>query len=302
MVKKKSTFKLTEEGIRIILVILGSVFSTVVLFFSVMALIAVQDGQIEKASTSILIIFILLGLSRLVTFLKTRTRISFWRFFILLLFDIALGIVGYFGKEHTYLYSLAGGLFCLTVILSRLIIIAQNKTLRSLVLNLIIIAGFGFLAAGLFIPNAGDKEYTPVIITCFIVVLTALMEVLSNAFSQLKFKVLFKIIFRTYALEIILGLLTMIVASALVYTYYEAEMEGNFGNGLWFAFTVVTTIGFGDMKVTTLPGRLVTVVLGIYGIIVVAVITSIIVNFYNETAGKKDAKQIKNIKDEEKKK
>ena len=35
------------------------------------------------------------------------------------------------------------------------------------------------------------------------------------------------------------------------------------------------------------------------GIIAVAVITSIIVNFYNETSGKKDAKELKSIQKEE---
>ena len=42
--------------------------------------------------------------------------------------------------------------------------------------------------------------------------------------------------------------------------------------------------------------------LDIYGLIVVAVITSIIVNFYNATAGKQDQKELEDIKDEEKKK
>ena len=57
------------------------------------------------------------------------------------------------------------------------------------------------------------------------------------------------------------------------------------------------------MVCTTLVGRILTVILGLYGIVVVAVITSIIVNFYNETAGKRDEKQIKEIsKGAEKKK
>ena len=45
---------------------------------------------------------------------------------------------------------------------------------------------------------------------------------------------------------------------------------------------MVTTIGFGDVTVSSFLGRLISVVLGVYGIIVVALITSIIVNFYGE--------------------
>ena len=63
---------------------------------------------------------------------------------------------------------------------------------------------------------------------------------------------------------------------------------------------MVTTIGFGDFAAVTPLGRILTVILGMYGIVVVAVITSIIVNFYNETAGKQDIQEIKDIKNEEK--
>ena len=49
-----------------------------------------------------------------------------------------------------------------------------------------------------------------------------------------------------------------------------------------FRFALVTTIGFGDITAVTDLGRTMSVVLGIYGIIVVALITSIIVNFYGE--------------------
>ena len=75
-----------------------------------------------------------------------------------------------------------------------------------------------------------------------------------------------------------------------------------FPDALWYTFAVVTTIGFGDFTATTLVGRVLTVILGIYGIVVVAVITSIIVNFYNETAGKDDKKELKDIDKEENKK
>ena len=96
----------------------------------------------------------------------------------------------------------------------------------------------------------------------------------------------------------------MVVASSLIFMYVEVDPVTNtnwtFGDGLWYSFATVTTIGFGDITATSNIGRVLTVFLGIYGIIVVAVITSIIVNFYNETAGKRDAQELKEIKQEEK--
>ena len=44
----------------------------------------------------------------------------------------------------------------------------------------------------------------------------------------------------------------------------------------------MTTIGFGDITAVTVKGRVLSVILGMYGIIVVSLITSIIVNFYGE--------------------
>ena len=56
----------------------------------------------------------------------------------------------------------------------------------------------------------------------------------------------------------------------------------NFNDALWYCFAIVTTIGFGDLTAVTDFGRILSVILGIYGIVVVALITSIIVNFYGE--------------------
>ena len=50
----------------------------------------------------------------------------------------------------------------------------------------------------------------------------------------------------------------------------------------------MTTIGLGDVTVLSPYTRALSIILGIYGIIVVALITSIIVNFYNEVKDKKD--------------
>lgn len=84
------------------------------------------------------------------------------------------------------------------------------------------------------------------------------------------------------------------VGAAIVFMCCE-ESISTFANGLWYSFSIVTTIGLGDYAATSLIGRIVAVFLGIYGIVVVAVITSIIVNFFNETTGRNDKKKLKDI-------
>ena len=68
---------------------------------------------------------------------------------------------------------------------------------------------------------------------------------------------------------------------SLLLTFFEPNM-GSFPDALWYCFAIVTTIGFGDLTAVTAFGRVLSVILGAYGIIVVALITSIIVNFYGE--------------------
>lgn len=297
---KKPVIRLSEDALRIIVFLIGSVVATVILLFSILALANLQNNDIETASYYLFIIFIVVAISRFTTFIKERSKIAFLRFLILFIFDIVVGILILFAKDNSYFFSMCSALFCLTIIVSRIFKLIEVHTIRSIVLNGIIMTIFALLAIGLFIPYESDIPMAPALIVCIAVVLSAMIEVFSIAFSSLKVKVLFKIIIRTFALEIILGLFTMIVASALILMFVEKDIP-TFGDGLWYAFAVVTTIGFGDYVAVTGIGRAVTVLLGIYGIVVVAVITSIIVNFYNETAGKKDAKEMKEIHEESQK-
>lgn len=102
------------------------------------------------------------------------------------------------------------------------------------------------------------------------------------SFSQVKLDVLSRIIRKSYAVEILFGMLLLITAFSIVLPNFELNIA-TFGDALWYCFAIVTTIGFGDITAVTVPGRILSVILGLYGLIVVALITSIIVNFYSET-------------------
>lgn len=299
---KKSKFALNQDTIRIILIVIGSVFSTLVLAFSILAINEIQANHLDAASRYLLFIFIVLGLSRLVTFFIDRTKLSFIRFLTLFIFNAALGIIVMFAKQNPYFYQLVGGLYCMTIIISRIFKLLQNHSKRSIILNSLIILAAILLSIGLFISKDNDTIASPVTVTCTIIAISAFFEVISNATTHMRAKVLFKIIVRTYALEIILGLVTLMVGSSIILMIYEKDTIKSFWDGLYHCFATVTTIGFGDFPMVTPIGRAITVILGIYGIVVVAVITSIIVNFYNETTGKKDIDEFKEIEEETKNK
>lgn len=299
---KKSKFRINQDTIRIILIVVGSVFSTLVLAFSILAINEIQANHLDAASRYLLFIFIVLGLSRLVTFFIDRTKLSFIRFITLFIFNAVLGIIVMFAKDNPYFYQLVGGLYCMTIIISRIFKLLQNHSKRSIVLNSLIILAAILLSIGLFISKDNDTIASPVTVTCTVIAISAFFEVISNATTHMRARVLFKIIVRTYALEIILGLVTLMVGSSIILMIYEKDTIKSFWDGLYHCFATVTTIGFGDFPMVTPIGRAITVILGIYGIVVVAVITSIIVNFYNETTGKKDIDEFKEIEEETKKK
>lgn len=96
-----------------------------------------------------------------------------------------------------------------------------------------------------------------------------------------------KILIRTHAASILVGMfLLLILCSIVLYFVEDTGAPGtiaSFGDAMWYCFATITTIGFGDYTAKTFAGRIITVLLGIYGIGVVALITSIIVNLYNDS-------------------
>lgn len=106
-----------------------------------------------------------------------------------------------------------------------------------------------------------------------------------------KWRLLWRVIKTTYTDKILLGFLGFVLFSALIFTLTEPSIK-SFGDGMWYAFAVFTTIGFGDLVAVTLVGRVVTIILAIYGIFVVALIPGIIVNYYTEFMKAKRGKSI----------
>ena len=105
-----------------------------------------------------------------------------------------------------------------------------------------------------------------------------------------------KVLIKTHTLEILLGLLMTIITASAIFPFIEPNIA-SFSDGLWYSFAIVTTIGFGDVVAVTFVGRIISVFLGIYGIVVVALFTSVIVNMYNESRSKRDEEIRKDVEE-----
>ena len=297
--KEKITF-LSDTQKRIILLVVGSILTTLVLTFAIFTMNYAQESDYENSTKFLFFVFLSLAFTKLIYYFKERDKITLIRCLILLVINIALGIIVFFANNNLYLFSLVAGLYALSIVISRALILVKHHKVRDIIFNSIIITFAILVAVGFFQETKTNEDVNAVIVLeCTLIALSAFVEVAFISLAQLRFKVLGKIIFRTYALEVLFGLATMIIAFSLVIQQYEPNIT-TFPDALWYCFAVVTTIGFGDFVAVTLIGRILTVVLGLYGIVVVAIITSIIVNFYNETNGKADSKELKDIKKDEK--
>ena len=284
-----------------LLTVASTILAVAVVTFSILIIVNVNDGNFDAAPGLLLTVFLLLGLMHVVMYLRVRTKVYLIKCIVLLLVNAALGIIVLFAKDNPILFSITAGLYCLTIVLSRIFSVINNHSLRNIVLNVLIILVAIGMAIGLMSTPSKTMEdvQTVILVECVFIAIVSFIEAMTIALAQLKVRILIKIIMSTFSLEVLFGLLVMIVAFSFVFIAVEPNIT-NFPDSLWYSFAVVTTIGFGDIVAVTPIGRILTVLLGLYGLVVVAVITSIIVNFYNETMGKNDAKELKEIENEEK--
>ncbi len=56
----------------------------------------------------------------------------------------------------------------------------------------------------------------------------------------------------------------------------------SYGDSLWYCYVFASTIGFGDFVATNIFSRILTVILSLYSIVIVALIPTVLVNYYLE--------------------
>ena len=167
-------------------------------------------------------------------------------------------------------FRIVAWLYEASLVFSRVLTILRDRTRRSTLINVALIA--------VIVVLMWQMEMISMIL---FIAWQCVAHVGTIAFARIDMPTLKKIVRKTYAAEILFGIVLLIVAFSLVFPYLEEGIT-TFNDALWYCFAIVTTIGFGDYSAVTPLGRLLSVILGVYGIIVVALITSIIVNFYGE--------------------
>ncbi len=87
-----------------------------------------------------------------------------------------------------------------------------------------------------------------------------------------------------------LGTLAILLLISSILMWKIEPNINNMFDGLWWSVTTVTTVGYGDIIITTVIGKIVGMILMIYGILLLTLITGTIVTFASEIM-KEDRKQ-----------
>ena len=89
-----------------------------------------------------------------------------------------------------------------------------------------------------------------------------------------EFELFWMIFRRTHMNQFLIGFLVFYVISCLLMFLLDPSLT-TLGDAFWFGFMLVTTIGFGDFTVISMPARIIAAMLAVYGIMIIAFICGV---------------------------
>lgn len=111
-----------------------------------------------------------------------------------------------------------------------------------------------------------------------------------------RFKILWMIIRRTNVDKLVYTFVVNLFVVALIMMLVEPEIN-TYGDGLWYTFVACSTIGFGDIVVITVIGRILTVYVALHEILLVAVIPGVVVSYYLEVIHRRENEKLMEVLD-----
>ncbi len=267
-----------------------------ILAVATMILVLLLSGGIMKKDTRIvasllgssIIVQLVVQLLFLFVYKKKKDKI---RILVISLLYVGATVLAFMAINNYIFFYIANVIIAGAEALNQFILIEKEKTKRGAITNILLGVALAALCIGILLNMSEENQYY----ICFVTVVLFLFDVLRKIlFPSLKFekiRLLVDILVKTHAIDVFVGLIAFIIVFSFIFPLVEPNIT-TFWDAMWYCFAVVTTIGFGDFAAVTPLGRILTVILGMYGIVVVAIMTSVIVNFYNEVSTKEKSRKI----------
>ena len=109
-----------------------------------------------------------------------------------------------------------------------------------------------------------------------------------------RFKLLGNILRHTKADRVLLSFVCFVFADAALIWLFEPTIR-TYGGALWYCYAVISTAGFGDVVVTSVIAKILSVVLTCYAVLVLAIVTGVVVNYYNQVTEIRDKETLRSF-------
>ena len=90
-----------------------------------------------------------------------------------------------------------------------------------------------------------------------------------------------KLLVRTGTINMFIAYLIILLIAGIIMSLIEPQVKGIF-EGFYFCFVASTTIGFGDIVPVTVVGRILTILVTLFGILTTAMVPGVVVAYYTE--------------------
>lgn len=284
--------RISQENKRIMFNVFSSMITAGVLIMALFGIKAFNDQNEALITLYYGLAFLFLFLARLpiaINAIKNDpNKIVMIKCFAFSFVYLVCGVMIFAFYGRLMVCGITSGIYLLTIAANRICRCFEKNKPFNIVINSFLASICAIFALIIFIYI---DLFTLYVVTVLIIIMfISIVETLAFAFSQIKLRGLMKIIRKTYAFEVLYGLIILVLTFSVYFMIMEDGIA-TYTDALWYSFAIVTTIGFGDLSVTEEISRILSVVLGIYGIITVAVLTSVIVNYYTETTAKEQAER-----------
>ena len=109
-----------------------------------------------------------------------------------------------------------------------------------------------------------------------------------------RFKLLGNILRHTKADRVLLSFVCFVFADAALIWLFEPTIR-TYGGALWYCYAVISTAGFGDVVVTSVIAKILSVILTCYAVLVLAIVTGVVVNYYNQVTEIRDKETLRSF-------